>query len=152
VVNLCRVGLVTHRVPIESFVPFGHAPPHWAFHDAIWGQTRSDSRCAAEVAIDLEWGMKVQQIWGCAASEKFHEMFTGFLAVAKAGVHVDDPGAAPPCVAAAVCQASFKGHTGCSSEFRGAAESDLPAWMQREEVRDMPVSGLGLVVILSSTP
>jgi len=22
----CRVGLVTHRVPIESFVPFGHAP------------------------------------------------------------------------------------------------------------------------------
>ena len=58
-VSLCRVGLVTHRVPIESFVPFGHAPPHWAFHDAIWGQTRNSN-----VGTDTEF----HHLWTTALS------------------------------------------------------------------------------------
>src|SRR5688500_10083728 len=60
---------------------------------------------------------------------------------------MDDPGATPSRVTAAVCEATLNRGACGARERWSPAHRDLIAGMERKELRDVPVTGLRFVVV-----
>lgn len=104
-------------------------------------------RCA-EVAVDLEWRMRVQQIWQRGLGEQRHQILVRQIAFLQSRPEIDDPRARPSGVTAARSETPFQRGTRGFRQLRSSAQRDLIAGMQREELRDMSMAGIGFVVIL----
>ena len=93
-----------------------------------------DAGSAAEVAIYLEWGMRIEQVIQGGFLQEELNIFVSFICVVETGPKIDDPGPAPPSVAAAVGEAIINRFARGCHVLGSAASSELVSGMETEQV------------------
>ena len=101
--------------------------------------------CSSEVAVDLERGMYVPEIVGCAFFEQVLEQGVGMVAVVQACPVVEFPAHAPSgCLVAALAQSGLAGF----GKFRIVEGVDGRSGMEAEEMVGMAMVVVRVVDIL----
>lgn len=115
-------------------------------------QPLRDASRKPEVPINLERRVRVEQVRVRAAVEELEDVVRQRGAVQQARGPVDRPGARPAGARAAVLQAVVEGLARGGPEGRvvawGVGRGDLGPRVERVEVRDVPVAGLGFGVVV----
>ena len=101
-----------------------------------------DAGSAAEIAIDLERRVIVEEIGQCRLRKKRTQVVLDGLSVTETCEEIDEPRAAPTSVAAAVCQAEIERFARCCEKFWCGVAVELRTRMQAEEMRNVTVSWL----------
>ena len=103
-----------------------------------------DAGRGAEVAVDLERRMGVEEVGVGAALELLAEHLVGVVAVEESRPEVDLPRLAP---ARAAVAAARQRHFGARRQLRVRRRRDLAPGVQGEQVRDVAVPVLGVVAV-----
>ncbi len=124
-------------------------------HDASVAlqQHLGKARRTAEVAIDLERRVLfdaayVEEIVARRLSNQLQDVGIRCVAILEPRVAVDDPRAAPAGAAASVIEPPFEAGSRGVRQLRCTARRDLIVWIQRPQMRDVPMPGLGFSVVL----
>ncbi len=107
-----------------------------------------DPGAAAEVAVDLERRVVVEEVGQGRLGEQRRQVLVGLLPVAEPREEVHHPGAAPARAAAAVRQPALERDARGPRQLGRAPERDRVSRVQAEEVGDVTVARLGFVEIL----
>ncbi len=104
-----------------------------------------DAAGGAEVAVNLEWGMGVEQVGqGAFGCQLLREHGVGVVAIQQARPEINFPSHRP---AGTVITTKQQGLFGGIKEFRRAAPGDFVAGMQSPEVRHMAVFLVRVVLV-----
>ncbi|MNC14935.1 hypothetical protein D3C75_627270 [compost metagenome] len=113
-----------------------------ALHQHLGNACRS-----AEVAVNLEGRMVIEQIGQGGFFEQLLGMGISLLPIQQPGPEVDDPCPAPAGMASPVGQAVLQGHPGGLRQFRGLPRADGGARMQGEQMGDVAVAGIHFLIV-----
>ena len=105
-------------------------------------------RNASEIAVDLEGRVIVKQVGQSGALQQQPYVFPRLFPVPQSRPEIDDPRPAPAGVAPSVGEAAFQGLSGRAGQVRGLLRGDLTAWIQGEQMGDVPVTRFHLRVLL----
>ncbi len=108
-------------------------------------QHLGDPGRAAEVPVDLERRVGVEEVRQRGFRKERPEVLCSLLSVPETGVQANEPRAGPARVTAAVGEPFFEGLRYGVEERRGIP-ADRVVRVKREGVRDMPVAGFGLLI------
>ena len=111
-------------------------------------QHLGDPRRPAEVAIDLERRVRIEQVRERGLPKQRQHVLVRELGFLQPRPEVDDPRAAPAGMTPAVGQPPLQRFLGRRRQFRRAVQRDLVARVQRIELRHVPVAGLHFLEVL----
>jgi hypothetical protein len=92
--------------------------------------------------------VQIEQVRGGGPGEQLHKMVVGQVAFLEPGPEGDHPGSAPARAAPAVGEAVLQRPAGRLRQARGVPGRDLIAGVEREQMRQMPVSRFRLAEVL----
>ena len=111
-------------------------------------QALCDGSRAAEVAVDLERRMGVQQIRVGRPRQQLLQILVCHPAVQESRPQIDDPCTAPARMTAAVDETADQCGTGSLAQFRRVIRRDEVCRIEGKQVRDMAVTDLHLFIVL----